>query len=1046
MNAPLIVYEASAGSGKTFTLAAEYISLLVRNPQAFRQILAVTFTNKATEEMKTRILSQLFGIWRSLPGSQPYRDFVCKKLNFSPEQVQQQAGIALHHLLHNYSYFRVETIDSFFQSILRNLARELDLTATLRFGLNDVQVEEMAVDQLIERLTTTDVVLQWVMHYIIENINDDRSWNVIGQIKQFGRTIFRDYYKRESKNLQQTVGQKGFFSQYTSTLRDIRQKAEQQMKDIGESFLNELEEAGLTVDDLSYGKSGMGGLFVKLRSGQFDPSVLGKRVTDCVGQPEKWCKKTHPRRQEIQALANGRLGNLLRHAVDEQPHQWRLYKSADLTLKHLNQLRLLESIEKMVREQNEAANRFLISDTQQLLHELIDGSDSPFIFEKIGSQLEHIMIDEFQDTSTTQWQNFKVLLNETMSHSKSGNLLVGDVKQSIYRWRSGDWRLLANIDKEFQNGAVQKIPLSYNYRSCRNIVLFNNAFFKRAAEVEGIDAYAGVEQVVPEGKPAEGLVSIRLLTTDGYQEQMLQALTQQVSDLLNEGIMPAQIAILLRTNNHIPLIANYLMEQLPDVKIVSDEAFRLDASSAVISIIQAMRLLICPDDNIAAAYLAKSWSGQELHEETALPVEYTEHTDELLRLPLHELAERLFSIFSIEQQEGQTAYLCAFYDQIRAFVDEHQGDLTAFLKEWDDNLCSKTIQSPETDGLRLISIHKSKGLEFDNVIIPFCDWRMEHSDILWCKPTEAPFNQLPVIPVDYGARQMEGTIYEKDYEEEHRQTVVDNLNLLYVAFTRASHNLFVLGRRGATSSRSAIIEQVLPLLSLENARLEGLERNDVPLQLTMGTLSRKQVKDKKQESSKESNPFLMPSEPIKLDMQTFAKKAVFRQSNKSREFANSNNEDDENTKQKEYIQLGSVLHHVFSSIRTTADVGRALRELEQDGVLYDDDLTRERLEDMIQRRLTSPRVADWFDARWTLFNECTILNIDPQTNQAYERRPDRVMTDGREMIVVDFKFGRQRNIYHDQVREYMQLLKAMGHENVKGYLWFVYSNEIVEVK
>ena len=196
MSKPLTVYKASAGSGKTFTLATEYIKLVVEDPQCYRNILAVTFTNKATEEMKMRILSQLYGIWKQLPDSEKYMQVICEKTGLSEAIVSERAGIALSNLLHNYNYFRVETIDTFFQGILRNLARELDLTANLRIGLNDTQVEELAVDQLIEDLSTTDVILQWLLKYIMENISDDKSWNVIGQIKTFGKTIFRDDYKK----------------------------------------------------------------------------------------------------------------------------------------------------------------------------------------------------------------------------------------------------------------------------------------------------------------------------------------------------------------------------------------------------------------------------------------------------------------------------------------------------------------------------------------------------------------------------------------------------------------------------------------------------------------------------------------------------------------------------------------------------------------------------------------------------------------------------------------------------------------------------------
>ena len=522
---PLTVYKASAGSGKTFTLATEYIRLIVENPTNYRNILAVTFTNKATEEMKMRILSQLYGIWKGLPESDNYLQVIVEKTVYAPKLIRERAGQGLSNLLHNYNYFRVETIDTFFQSVLRNMARELDLTTNLKIGLNDVQVEELAVDQLIADLSTTDVMLQWILKYIMESISDEKSWNVISQIKRFGRTIFNNEYKEVSQALEQKMEEKGFFERYTTQLREIRKAAEERMILIGESFFDTLEGEGLSIDDLSNKNRGIAGFFLKLQKGVFDPSIENATVANCLGNPEKWCAKTHPQRDFILSLAEGVLGDILRYAVEERSRQWKLYKSADLTLRHLNQLRLLGSIEKKVRELNENNNRFLLSDTQQLLHALIEGSDSPFIFEKIGTQLEHVMIDEFQDTSTVQWQNFRVLLDEAMSHEGGSNLIVGDVKQSIYRWRSGDWRLLNDIEQQFRQQQIETIPLKKNYRSERNVITFNNHFFSHAAELEYQEqqelnpeeaeqlkrAYADVVQEIPEGREATGEVSVTLL-------------------------------------------------------------------------------------------------------------------------------------------------------------------------------------------------------------------------------------------------------------------------------------------------------------------------------------------------------------------------------------------------------------------------------------------------------------------------------------------------------------------------------------------------------
>ena len=1069
---PLTVYKASAGSGKTFTLATEYIKLVVENPQSYRNILAVTFTNKATEEMKMRILSQLYGIWKQLPDSEKYLQVICEKTGLDEAFVSERAGMALSNLLHNYNYFRVETIDTFFQRVLRNLARELDLTANLRIGLNDYQVEELAVDQLIEDLKTTDVLLQWLLKYIMETISDDKSWNVIEKIKSFGKNIFKDEYKNVSSLLQQKLEEPSFFEHYTTCLKEIRKAAEERMKDLARQFFDTLKSEGFTIDDFSYGKSGVCSLFLKLQDGIFDESIVGKRVTDSLGYPEKWCKKTHPRKEQIYILADTSLGSILRTAMEERPRQWRLYQSADITLRHLSQLRLLDSIEKKVRELNEGANRFLLSDTQQLLHALIDGSDTPFIFEKIGTQLQHIMIDEFQDTSTVQWQNFKVLLSEAMSQEGSENLIVGDVKQSIYRWRSGDWRLLNDIQTQFPSPEAQLDirTLGTNYRSQRNIIEFNNIFFRTAAQLEYMAvqdnpeatalqrAYDDVEQTVPDELENNGLINIQLLPADDYQEKTLAGIVDIVCKLRDKGVKPSEMAILVRTNIHIPLIADHFTKHLPDIRIVSDEAFRLDASVAVNLLVEALHLITHPQDTLAKANIVKLYQYYVLETKVAdnelllsnrpldelLPEAYIQHFEELKSLSLYELTERLYMIFELHRLEGQSAYLCAFFDQLLNFTSENATGIDAFVSEWEEDLCSKTIQSDEINGIRLLSIHKSKGLEFAHVIIPFCDWQLEKTqgNILWCRPDEVPFDDLPIVPVDSAPKQLMGTIYEDDYQREHLQNTVDNLNLLYVAFTRASQSLFVIGKRNAPKSRSMLIEQVLPLIVQEKAEatLSGIDNENDAIRFTYGTLIPQKVKVHKDSP----NPFLQKITPVGINILTFDNPLSFRQSNRSKDFIALQDEENDELQQRQYIQMGSILHQVFSTIRTAADIDSALKRLQLEGVLYDEQVTADKVAAMLRKRLQNSRVADWFSDRWTLFNECTILTVED--GNIVERRPDRVMTNGKEWVVIDFKFGSPKDEYHDQVREYMALLADMGHTNIKGYLWFVYSNRIEEVR
>lgn len=1080
----LTIYKASAGSGKTFTLSVEYIKLLIKDPQSYRSTLAVTFTNKATEEMKLRILSQLYGIWKLLPDSKSYIDKIKEDLDVTEEYMSERAGIALHNIVHNYSYFRIETIDSFFQSVLRNLARELDLTANLRIELNDYQIERNAVDELINSLDENSELLTWIMEYIRENMDDDKDWNVIGNIKRFGENIFREYYKTNSKKLNERLLEEGFFKQYTTKLRQMRNEAEVEMQNEAAQFFDALNHNGIEIDDLNNGKNGPAGYFIKIKKGIYNNTIVTKRLQKVLdeGSESSWVKQKSSKETQdiVRELANSTLTPLVHHAEDVRQKNWYIYGSAVLTLRHLNQLRLLNSIENKVRMMNVEQNRFLLSDTHTLLHSLIRDTDSPFIFEKIGNYLENIMIDEFQDTSTVQWQNFKVLLEECMSHGEQqGNLIVGDVKQSIYRWRSGDWRMLNNIEREFPylNSMLNVCSLDTNYRSSRRVITFNNAFFKRASELEYADqksstpdtsspeqlkkAYSDVAQKVPSFRDNHGYVSINLLPNEDYRQQALQKTAEAVSLLLDSGANYSDIAILVRSNDIIQLIAEFFANELPDVKIVSDEAFRLDSSVSVNIIVNAMLWLTHPDNILAKAYIAKAYqtyvlkkSEQETNKllataegiDSALPCALIDKRDDLLTMPIFELAEQIYTLFNIGNIKGEDAYLYAFYDALTDFIANNTVDIDSFVEEWNDSIAEKTIQASAIDGIRIITIHQSKGLEFEHVVIPFCDWTLEKGNTIWCTPQVEPYNELPLIPVDFSASQMKGTIYEFDYNEEHLQNCVDNLNLLYVAFTRAASSLFVIAQRGTPSSRSYIVEQAITDIKLEGSSLDG-DPSDKKAELlfSYGELEIVETKAKK----KSDNIFTPEVENMNVDMATFSNKVEFKQSNKSRDFVadDDENTDDDDRKQLSYIKTGKILHYLFSTINTTDDIDTSLVQLEMDGLIEESGTNIKRLRDMLHKRFSNRQVADWFSSRWTLFNECTILDYDAATDTVREHRPDRVMKDKKtgEVVIVDFKFGSPRPEYVEQVNRYKALTQNMGYLNVKGYLWFVYSNRIEEV-
>ena len=1066
----LTIYKASAGSGKTFRLAVEYIKLLIQNPMSYRTTLAVTFTNKATEEMKMRILSQLYGIWKQLPDSQQYMQKVCEELHVSEEFASRQAGIALTSLIHHYSQFHVETIDSFFQTVLRNLARELDLTANLRVELNDGEVEEMAVDQLIESLKSTDSILIWIMNFITANISDDKNWNVIGQIKNFGKTIFKDFYKTESNILNSIIGQKNFFEHYISDLKDICEKAQKNMNELADRFFNTLEDNGLSPEQLKGRNRGIASYFNKLRGKDWSEKISKPNyVKECLDSADNWTSKTSPDRAQIITLANDQLIDLLHQAENMRPRQWRLMKTAELTLRHLSKLRLLGSIEQKVRELNADANRFLLSDTQQLLAEFIKDSDSPFIYEKIGTQVNHIMIDEFQDTSTVQWGNFLVLLRDCMSRANPAvedvaqNLIVGDVKQSIYRWRSGDWRLLNNIKSIFKKEELDVVPMEENRRSARNIVTFNNVFFDVAVKNEADTeretsgdmaeqletAYSNVMQKAT-GEDG-GEVEITLFPQTDLQQNTLDKIISTVDTLLGRGVPQNKIAILLRSNKEIALIADTFMKERPEIHIVSDEAFRLDASLAVNMIIEALSLLLHPDDLLMRATLAMHYAGisdpdtsslsHELCNATEesvnalLPDEYVNGFDTMAEMPLADLIEHIYNVLGIDRLSDQSAYVCAFYDAASEFADECSPGIDALLQQWDEDFHKKTIKSDEIDGIRLLTIHKSKGLEFDNVILPFANWKTGGNDMLWCHTDKEPFCQMPLIPVRCN-KEMTESYFAEDYKFEHLQTTVDNMNLLYVAFTRAANNLYVIGQNSGNAGRSAILQQSLDEVK---GMLDGatLEEDEETLVFHYGSF--KECKEKEENTTK--NVFTQDTEKVMADVKSFPVPVTFRQSNKSIEF--TLDEEDEALKHASYIKRGNILHSIFSQIDTKDDVQRVMKEMEQDGILYDE-VTHDDLTAAVNKCLDNPVAAEWFSGKWKTFRECTILeNVDGKMK---EHRPDRVMTDGSTTIVVDYKFGTPKDGHREQVRRYMRLLDDMGHQNIEGYLWYVDKNEIVRVR
>ena len=1076
----LLVYKASAGSGKTFTLAVQYIRQLIEDPYSYRRILAVTFTNKATTEMKERILSQLYGIATSLKSSDGYLKEIMKTSDKSVDEIRMAADTALKNIIHDYSRFRIETIDSFFQSVMRNLARELELGANMTIELNNGDVLSDAVDSMIEKLDRMSPTLYWLLEYIEERIADDKRWNVSSEIKGFGRNIFDEAYIEKGVTLREKLKDTKFIPQYRKKLQEKRESILDTMKGFNEHFQEILNANGLTPADLKNGARGIGSYFNKIASGKLSNDVRNSTVEKCLEGAENWTTKTSPYKDTIISLANQVLIQVLNDAESTRMSSNKVLNSCDMSLRYLNNLQLLMRIDSEVREQNLSHNRFLLSDTNALLHSIIREGDASFVYEKIGTTIDTVMIDEFQDTSRMQWENFHLLLEESLAQ-KEGSMIVGDIKQSIYRWRNGDWKILAGLDKD-RSFRLNSKTLDTNWRSEANIIAFNNDIFTSACRVlnerykadEGedctqlLDAYSDVRQKTSKNTE-EGYIKLSFLKNSEehpYADTTMELLAEEVDSLVKKGVRVNDIAILVRKNKSIPAIADYFDKNTP-YRVVSDEAFRLDASLAVCMLIDGLRYISEPTDRIACARLAVAYQKEILKKdvdyntvllnsvEDYLPAEFRLMLPEMSLMPLYELLEKLFVIFRMDMIEEQDAYLCAFYDSVTEYMQNNSSELTSFLTYWNETLYAKTIPSGEISGIRILSIHKSKGLEYHTVLLPFCDWKMENetfNHMLWCKINEAdadkePFCELDLTPVNYSSAMAE-SYFSDSYREERLQLWVDNLNLLYVAFTRACKNLIVWCKDEKKDTVSRLLRESIDCMKdikmtcnmaePDEEDEEDKEENDEPIVYEYGEICISGEKKK----SDSTNRLVAVPEAVNVNIESLETEIDFKQSNRSADFIRGDEDEEENLR-SQYIRQGQLLHTLFASIDTREDLPSAIERLLFEGVIESAEKAEE-IRKVAERALSLKEVKDWYSGEWTLYNECSIIYNDEQ-GKMQTRRPDRVMMKDDEVVVVDFKFGKKKPEYSTQVREYMFLLSEMGYTDIKGYIWYVYSGELENV-
>jgi len=1045
----LKLYKASAGSGKTYTLALEYIKeLLLGGVDTYRHILAVTFTKDATGEMKERILSDLYGLAFETADSRGFLKSVedaLKEAGRPMEEplIRKRAGEILNAIIHDYSRLYITTIDSFFQKILRNLARELGRGSKFNIEMNSAKVRIDAVSRMIENAHQDPRLLQWLTTYVENKLEQDGNWRFKDDVYRFSACIYDEFFQEHEKVLRNQLNENpAIFSDIKSYHYSLLQEYKAFFKETYRQVIDLLNENHLDASDFIR-KGVVFDFWKNLAENQ--QGEIGKTIENLLSGAENWSTKTHKRRNDMIALAENRLIDLLLETVSTVQKQ----DTSKLILGNIHQLGLIWYITEAISNINAENNSFMLSDTALFLHRMIDASDSPFIYEKIGAEIRHVMIDEFQDTSRLQWNNFKVLLSDILANNRF-SMIVGDVKQSIYRWRNGDWRILNQAGNEL---TVNEQSLDFNYRSKKRVVAFNNDFFSEAGRLlddkyreELFDSIESpfslvysrenVSQETPE-KADAGYVSIDFLQdgeTEKYREMVLSKLLEKIQFLQAADIRAGDICILVRSNNQIQWIADYFSSQkesYPDLAagnyldIVSNEAFQLNSSLSVKIIIEALKTGAYPDNPVYRANL--EYLLRLVPACFAPPAMTT-------TMPLLELISCLYRIYGLEKIEGQSAYLFFFFDAVTEYLKDHSTDIHSFLAFWDDELSQKTIPAGEgIEGVRAMTVHKAKGLQFHTVLIPYCNWELnpKKNPIVWCSPKEGYYD-LELLPVSYSEK-MKNTVFSEEYRQETALSWLDNLNLLYVAFTRAEQNLIIFGKNKKQLAALENVKNVSDLLQWIVPELNDGWNNDAGRYET-GVL--KNIRKTKEETT---NPLKQIPPPLYVDFVSgeFSEgKSVFKQSNQSREFISS-----DSPAREKYITHGNIMHALFAAINTPDDIDKAVERFVSDGLILPAE--KDAYKDKIRSCVQNPQVKDWFSGKYTVYPEFSIIVKEKGT--VTTKRPDRVLLSDDTTLVIDYKFGEPHRAHETQLREYLSLLQTMNCSNVNGFLWYVERGEVLNM-
>ncbi len=1036
----LTVYKSSAGSGKTYTLAKEYLKLALKAPDYYQKILAVTFTNRAAEEMKERVLDFLIGISR---GRHELIDVFSDELEKSEDQIIHSAKACLSHLLHHYSLFNITTIDTFFHRIIRSFSREIGLQGSFGIELDTDKVADFITSSIYEGVEHDHDLKNWLVDFSMNGLAESKGYETKSQVSKLAKQLFEEEFKRLPQNQFASKEARRKIKKLKSTLFKTKNLYENELIAISRAFDEAMLKAGLSIDELVYKASGPAGFFLKLSKKEFD-NLITKRVAAALEDPRAWTSKSGMKKDLIVHQAEVVFIPLMHKALKFMEDNDEEYYTATASLNHLFTLGLISDLSQRLIQYKKEEETIMISDLPDFLSQIIDDSSTPFIYEKVGSWYDHFLIDEFQDTSQFQWNNFKPLLEESLANGNE-NIIVGDAKQSIYGWRGGDSTLLLNQVYADIPQTQFDDSKNINWRSAPNIIAFNNQLFSAlpqilvdelgelisTSEAEMIlKTYAGVSQKVADiHKEEQGLVQLEFLEANQreWKELAMNKTIESIETLLEEGHQLNDMAILVRTNKEATEIVNHVLEHRREhqskVEVISAEGMLLQNANVVQLLLSAFHHLIQPDDislkvDLTYRYQKHVKTGTfELHEDFAslanggLPDSFTKYKQYLLHLPILELVEVLIRVFELDQLKDEFAYLQAFQDAVLEYSKSNRSDLRMFMEWWDDVGAQRSVQlTGALNAVEVITSHKSKGLQYPIVFVPFCNYSMDSR----AKPVwyPSPFEENEMLPVDYKS-ELEKTRFVHDYQKDVVKWHLESLNILYVAFTRAERGLYVFSEKPSNTDKAYSTSNKLLWAFFEHYPIDGWDETS------------KVYKNGKLEVKIRKN---------KDKVVCLHQYASYKWSNKlqirkmSRAF---------DPQREDLREEGVLLHQILSEIIHYKDTEELLNRYECNMKITKAD--RKRFQTIFQNLWKDDLVKSWFNGEGDVKTEVVVLPKDGET-----KRMDRVVIDGTRATVIDFKSGQQKTKDTKQLKEYATLLSDMGYI-VDGYLLYLMSGEVKKV-